>query len=152
MMSGQELQEHIQALGLTQAEAAQLLGVSPRTVTRWCTEGEEVSGPAGAALRAWRRLDAQHLAWRPDSVSIVEDDAERIATHRQEAINLDDILRRVEARGGPQLPWAVSLPESEATLDRIHDIPICNAIGRSSKMQCSASRRNSRSMVGAPTP
>lgn len=120
MMSVQELQEHIQALGLTQAEAAQLLGVSPRTVTRWCTEGEEVSGPAEAALRAWRRLDARHLAWRPDSVSIVEDDAERIATHRQEAINLDDILRRVEARGGPQLPWAVSLPESEATLDRIH--------------------------------
>jgi transcriptional regulator with XRE-family HTH domain len=120
MMSGQELQEHIQALGLTQAEVAQLLGISPRTVTRWCTEGEEVSGPAEAALRAWRRLDARHLAWRPDSVSIVEDDAERIATHRQESINLDDILRRVEARGGPQLPWAVSLPESEATLDRIH--------------------------------
>jgi transcriptional regulator with XRE-family HTH domain len=120
MMSGQELQEHIQSLGLTQAEAAQLLGISARTVTRWCTEGEEVSGPAEAALRAWRRLDARHLAWRPDSVSIVEDDAERIATHRQEAINLDDILRRVEARGGPQLPWVVSLPESEATLDRIH--------------------------------
>jgi transcriptional regulator with XRE-family HTH domain len=120
MMSGQELQEHIQALGLTQAEAAQLLGISPRTVTRWCAEGEEVSGPAEAALRAWRRLDARHLAWRPDSVSIVEDDAERIATHRQEAINLDDILRRVEARGGPQLSWAVSLPESEATLERIH--------------------------------
>jgi transcriptional regulator with XRE-family HTH domain len=120
MMSGQELQEHIQALGLTQAEVAQLLGISPRTVTRWCAQGEEVSGPAEAALRAWRRLDAWHLAWRPDSVSIVEDDAERMATHRQEAINLDDILRRVEARGGPQLPWAVSLPECEATLGRIH--------------------------------
>jgi hypothetical protein len=60
------------------------------------------------------------LAWRPDSVSIVEDNAERIATHRQEAINLDDILRRVEARGGPKLPWVVSLPESEAILGRIH--------------------------------
>ena len=119
-MSGQELQEHIQALDLTQAEAGQLLGISPRTVTRWCTEGEQVSGPAEAALRAWRRLDARHLAWRPDSVSIVEDDAERIATHRQEAVNLDDILRRVQARGGPQLPWSVSLPESEATLGRIH--------------------------------
>jgi transcriptional regulator with XRE-family HTH domain len=120
MMSGQELQEHIRALGLTQAEAAQLLGISARTVNRWCTESEEVSGPAEAALRAWRRLDTRHLAWRPDSVSIVEDNAERIATHRQEAINLDDILRRVEARGGPQLPWAVSLSQSEATLGRIH--------------------------------
>ena len=120
MMTGQEMLEHLQALGLTQVEAAQLLGVSPRTVTRWCTGGEEVSGPAEAALRAWRRLEARHLAWRPDSVSIVEDDAERIATHRQEAINLDDVLRRVETRGGPQLPWAVSIPESEATLGRIH--------------------------------
>lgn len=62
MMSAQELQEHIQALGLTQTEAAQLLGISPRTVTRWCAEGEKVSGPAEAALRAWRRLDERHLA------------------------------------------------------------------------------------------
>jgi hypothetical protein len=89
-------------------------------MTRWCGGGEEVPGPAAAALRAWRRLEARHLAWRPDSSSIVEDDAERIATHRQEAISLDDLLRRVEARGGPHLPWAVSIPESEATLGRIH--------------------------------
>ena len=120
MMTGQEVQEHLQALSLTQADAAQLLGVSPRTMTRWCAGGEEVPGPAEAALRAWRRLEQRHLAWRPDSVSIVEDNAERIATHRQEAINLDDILRRVEARGGPKPPWIVNLSESEATLGRIH--------------------------------
>lgn len=120
MMTGQEVQEYLQGLGLTQGEAAQLLGVSPRTMTRWCTGGEEVSGPAEAALRAWRRLEQRHLAWRPDSVSIVEDNAEQIATHRQEAINLDDILRRVEARGGPRLAWTVNLPECEAKLDRIH--------------------------------
>jgi transcriptional regulator with XRE-family HTH domain len=120
MMTNQELLEHLRALGLTQAEAAQLLGVSSRTMTRWCNDAEEVSGPAEAAVRAWRRLDAQHLAWRPDSVSIVHDDTERIATHRQEAINLGDILRRVEDRGGPQLPWAVSIPRSVATLGQIH--------------------------------
>src|ERR1700691_5215486 len=119
MMTGQEVQEHLQALSLTQADAAQLLGISPRTMTRWCTGGEEVPGPAEAALRAWRRLEQRHLGWRPDSVSIVEDNAERIATHRQEAINLDDILRRVEARGGPKPPWVVNLSESEATLGRI---------------------------------
>ena len=120
MMTGQEVQEHLRALGLTQAEAAQLLGVSPRTMTRWCTDGEEVPGPAEAALRAWRRLEQRHLAWRPDSVSIVEDNAERIATHRQEAINLDDILRRVEERGGPKPAWVVNLWESEANMGRIH--------------------------------
>jgi transcriptional regulator with XRE-family HTH domain len=120
MMTGQEMQEHLQALNLTQAEAAQLLGVSNRTVTRWCGNAEEVSGPAEAALRAWRRLNERHLAWRPDSVSIVEDDTERIAVHRQEAINLDDILRRVEERGGPKLPWTVNLADSEANLGKIH--------------------------------
>jgi transcriptional regulator with XRE-family HTH domain len=119
-MTGQEVQEHLQALGLTQTEAAHLLGVSARTMTRWCAGGEEVPGPAEAALRAWRRLEQRHLAWRPDSVSIVEDNAERIASHRQEAINLDDILRRVEARGGPNPPWVVNFPGSEANLGRIH--------------------------------
>lgn len=120
MMTGQEIQEHLRALGLTQAESAQLLGVSARTMTRWCTGGEEVPGPAEAALRAWRRLEQRHLAWRPDSVSIVEDDAEQIASLRQEAINLDDVLSRVEARGGPKLPWVVNFAESEAALGRIY--------------------------------
>ena len=84
----QELQEHLQALRLSQAEAAQLLGLSARTVTRWCNDHpEEVSGPAEAALRAWRRLDSLHLAWRPDSASILEDNADQIAAHRQEAMN-----------------------------------------------------------------
>jgi hypothetical protein len=120
MMSGQEMEEHLHVLCLTQAEAAQLLGVSPRTVTRWCTADDPVSGPAEAALRAWRRLDVRQLAWRPDSVSIQEDDAERIATHRQEAINLDQMIRQVESRGGPQLPWIVSIPDADATLGRVH--------------------------------
>jgi hypothetical protein len=120
MMTGREMQEHLQALRLTQAEAAQLLGVSLRTMSRWCTSAEEVSGPAEAAVRAWRRLEVRHLAWRPDSISIVEDDTRRIATHRQEAINVDDILRRVENRGGPQMIWDVSIPEAEATIGRIH--------------------------------
>jgi hypothetical protein len=120
MMSGQEFQEHLTVLGLSQAEAAQLLGVSTRTVTRWCSHPEEVSGPAEAALRAWRRLESLRLVWRPDSVAIVEDDAEQIAAHRREAINLADVLSRVEARGGPQQRWSVSLADSRASLGRIH--------------------------------
>lgn len=120
LMTGQEVQEHLQTLGLTQAEAAQLLGVSTRTLSRWCTGGEAVPGPAEAALRAWRRLDKRVLAWRPDSVSIVEDNVERMAIHRQEAIRLDDILHRVESRGGPSVPWAVSLPGCEAKLGQVY--------------------------------
>ena len=58
-MTGQEVQEHLQALGLTQAAAAQLLGVSPRTMTRWCTDGEE--GPARL-----RPLCAPGAGWSSD--------------------------------------------------------------------------------------
>ena len=62
MMSGQERQERLQVLGEPQSETAQRLVIAPRTVTRWCTKGKEVSGPAGAALQAWRRLDTRHRA------------------------------------------------------------------------------------------
>ncbi len=118
MMTTFELTEHLSRLRLTQTEAAQLLGVSARTVRRWF-DGEEVPGPAEAALRAWRRLDEQLLAWRPDSITIVEDHPERIASHRQHVMGLDGLLRRVEARGGPRSSWTVDIPESTATLGRM---------------------------------
>jgi hypothetical protein len=115
MMSATELVEHFQALRLNQAEAAQLLGVSARTVRRWC-DGVEVPGPAEAALRAWRKLAERHLAWRPDSVSLIENNPERIAAHLDHAVGLQSVLERVEARGGPRLVWEVSIPAFTATL------------------------------------
>src|SRR5258708_17574993 len=115
MMSEMEVLEHFQALRLNQAEAAQLLGVSARTVRRWC-DGEEVSGPAEAALRAWRKLSDRHLAWRPDSVSLIENHPGRIAAHLEHAVGLQSVLERVEARNGPRLFWDVNIPESTATL------------------------------------
>ncbi len=115
MMTTQELEEHLTGLRLSQTEAAQLLGVSARTVRRWL-EGEAVPGPAEAALRAWRRLDARLLAWRPDSITIAQDDAEGIARHREHAMGLDHVLRRVRARGGPRHFWSVDLAGSKATL------------------------------------
>lgn len=110
-----ELIEHFQALQLNQAEAAQLLGVSARTVRRWC-DGEEVPGPAEAALRAWRKLSERHLAWRPDSVSLIENHPGRIAAHLEHAVSLQSVIERVEARGGPRLFWDVNIPQSSATL------------------------------------
>jgi hypothetical protein len=115
MMSKNDLDAHLSALQLTQTEAAQLLGVSDRTLRRW-VDGEEVPGPAEAALRAWRRLAEGHLPWRPDSTSIVRDDQDQIARMRQHAVDLAGLLRRVEQRGGPRVTWSVSLPESKATL------------------------------------
>src|SRR5580704_10696890 len=106
MMTPSDLQTHFTRLGLLPNEAAQLLGVAPRTVRRWC-EGEEVPGPAEQALRAWLRLQERNLVWRPDTISLSENDQKQIAAHRDHAIELDAALARVEARGGPRLPWHV---------------------------------------------
>jgi transcriptional regulator with XRE-family HTH domain len=115
MMSIDELRQILLRLGLSQTEAAQILGVTPRTIRRWL-EGEEISGPAAQALRAWIRLHERNLPWRPDSASIADDDQDQIARHRMHTINLSEILGRVEARGGPRLPWTVDRQRSCATL------------------------------------
>jgi hypothetical protein len=116
MMSAIEIRQVLAALRLTQTEAATLLGVSPRSVRRWL-EGEEIPGPAEAALRAWQQLEIRGLAWRPDSVTLFDEDQERIAVYRQEAMNLEALLERVDARGGPRLPWKVDLSAGYATME-----------------------------------
>jgi transcriptional regulator with XRE-family HTH domain len=115
MMSQDELTTCLDILGLSQDEAAQLLGVSERTVRRWL-EGMEVPGPVEQAIRAWRRLHARNLVWRPDTVAIIEDDQPQIAASRNHAIALDEVLRRVEARGGPRIPWIVDREGCRALL------------------------------------
>ena len=115
-MPAVEIRQTLAALRLSQTAAASLLGVSPRSVRRWL-EGEEIPGPAEAALRAWRQLEMRGLAWRPDSVTLFEEDQERIAVYRQEAMNLEALLERVDARGGPRLPWKVDLSAGQATME-----------------------------------
>ncbi len=113
-MSPIELEQSLIRLGLSQTEAAQLLGVVPRTFRRWL-EGEEIPGPAEQAIRAWLRLHDRRLPWRPDSAAIAGDDQDQIARHREHAISLSDIIARVEARGGPRTPWVVDRQRSRAT-------------------------------------
>ena len=115
-MTKEQFDQYLLRLGLSPAEAAQLLSVSPRTVRRW-QEGEELPGPAQQAIRAWVRLHERHLPWRPDSVSIVEDDQDQIARHRLHTINLVDVLERVEARGGAKAPWSVDWDLGRASLE-----------------------------------
>jgi hypothetical protein len=114
-MTPSELAGSLAFLRLPQAEAAQLLGVAPRTERRWL-DGEAIPGPAEQAFRAWRRLHERNLAWRPDSESIVEDDQEEIARLREHAIGLGMVVARVEARGGPRLPWLVDRRADRAVL------------------------------------
>jgi hypothetical protein len=115
MITSNELRQYLMRLELSASEAAQLLSVTPRTVRRWL-EGEDVPGPAEQAIRAWIRLHDRHLPWRPDSASIAENDQDQIARTRLYAINLDDLLARVEARGGARLPWTVDWDHGQATL------------------------------------
>lgn len=114
-MTANEFGQLLLRLGLAPGEAAQLLSVTPRTVRRWL-DGEEVSGPAEQAIRAWIRLHDRHLPWRPDSALITENDQDQIARHRSHAIILNEIIARVEARGGARLPWSVDWDRGQATL------------------------------------
>jgi hypothetical protein len=114
MMSRTELEQSLLRLGLTQTEGAQLLGVAPRTLRRWL-EGEEIPGPAEQAVRAWLKLHDRKMPWRPDSASIAADDQDQIGKIREHGINLSEIITRVEARGGPQVPWVVDRRRSRAT-------------------------------------
>lgn len=115
MMTVPELQLILSRLELNQTEAAQLLGIAPRTVRRWL-DGEDIPGPAEQALRAWIRLHDRNLPWRPDTESVVQDDQDQIARHRAHTIQLNELLARVDARGGPRVPWAVDRDRWIATL------------------------------------
>ncbi len=117
-MSRAELEQSLMRLGLTQTEGAQLLGVAPRTLRRWL-EDEEVPGPAEQAVRAWLKLHDRKMPWRPDSASIAADDQDQIGRIRQHGIDLSEIILRVEARGGPRIPWVVDRPRSRATFGQM---------------------------------
>ncbi|HET6970476.1 MAG TPA: helix-turn-helix domain-containing protein [Phenylobacterium sp.] len=113
LMSSRDFAQHLTALRLSFAEAAQLLGVSERSVRRWA-DSEEVPGTAAAAVKAWRRLDDLHLAWKPDAVSIFKDDQDQIRRIRDHSGLLSVLLTEVEADGGPKTPWAVDIPKRRA--------------------------------------
>ena len=113
-MTNQQLHEHLEALRLTPAEAAQLLGVSTRSVQRWI-DGEEVPGPAAVALQAWRTLDERRLPWMPDAGSIFGDDQDQIQLHNRHAEELAELIRKVEARGGVKTRWTVDISKGRAT-------------------------------------
>jgi hypothetical protein len=123
MMTNVEFETYLQELGLTQTEAARLLSVNGRTVRRWVDGTVEIPGSVEQAVRAWIRLEELGLAWRPDSEMIgaeaTETLAQQIAAYRKHALDLDSLLRRVKARGGPAAPWVIDLAKRRATLGPI---------------------------------
>jgi hypothetical protein len=116
MMTAQEFRTHLQALRLSQPEAADLLGVSERSVRRWGDgDGEAVPGPVEAALRAWLALDERQLPWKPDTVSIFQKDIDQMQRMREHNLVLHEVLKQVEARNGPTHVWSVDIPQGRAT-------------------------------------
>ena len=54
-MTADELRDALDALGLTQTEAARRLRVSLRTMQNWCAGTHEVPGPAEVLIGTWCR-------------------------------------------------------------------------------------------------
>jgi transcriptional regulator with XRE-family HTH domain len=109
-----EFRASLNRLGLSQLEAARLLGVKSRTIQRWVAGSPPVGEPAAQALRAWCRLADHGIAWRPDADAIDDEDPGTFARRRQQAIGLEAMIKRVAARGGPKKRWRVNLKRRRA--------------------------------------
>ena len=119
-MDSREFRLALDQLGLSQLEAARLLGVKSRTIQRWVAGNPPVGEPAAQALRAWRRLAEHGLAWRPDGDPLESEDLSTLARQRQQAMGLDGMIKRVAGRGGPKKRWRVNLKRRRAMAG-----PIC---------------------------
>jgi hypothetical protein len=113
-----ELEQYLLRLELAPSDAAQLLGVTLRTVQRWL-DGEEIPGPVEQAIRAWVKLHDLGIPWKPDSRSINANDEQQISAHLRHAVDLAALIARVEARGGPRTMWEVDHSRGRAVLGKI---------------------------------
>lgn len=118
MMTTAELEQFLLRLDLSAIKAATLLGVTPRTVQRWL-DGEEIPGPAEQAVRAWIKLHDRDIPWQPDSQSLNNNDEQQIKGHLRHAVDMAALVSRVEARGGPRMPWQVDYSRGRAVLGHI---------------------------------
>ena len=118
-MNAVELSNILDTLRINQSQAARLLDVDARTFRRWVGSPAEMTVSAAEALRAWYRLEQVGLSWRPDALPIAENTQEfrkQINLHREHAVALSAVFKRVEAQGGPLAIWEVALDKGTATL------------------------------------
>ena len=115
-MTDLEFNQHLEALGLRQTDAAILLRVTPRAVRRWQNGEQVIPGTVAELVKVWRQLDAAKIPWGADLESIWYGDDDQIRRHQDHDKALAALLRRVEDRGGPASPWRVNLKEHSAAL------------------------------------
>jgi hypothetical protein len=104
-MKPPEMKAALDYLGLTQAEAADLLGSTRRSISRWLAS--TAPSDVGCALKAWGDLKRAGLPWRPGSIPLA--DLPQVA----------EIIKRVATRGGASAPWAVDIERERALLGPI---------------------------------
>jgi hypothetical protein len=109
----------LELLNITQDELANLLCINVRTVRRWIKNAEKITGPAQQAMRAWLKLHTIGMSWRPDGIDVlpiaIDNLKDIIFKTRNDLINLDGIIQKVEASGGPSTPWLVNIKKRMAT-------------------------------------
>ena len=110
-MNALDFRDSLAQLGLSQAEAARLLGVELRTVQRWAAGRPVVGEPAAQALRAWCRLAERGIAWRPDGDPVETEDLIALAGRRRAALGLPRIPRQDGGKrgGGHFAYWSVAV-------------------------------------------
>ena len=115
-MNAREFRDSLVRLGLSQAEAARLLGVKLRTVQRWAAGRPPVGEPAAQALRAWCRLAERGIAWRPDGDPVAVEDLISLAEHRRAALGLRAIQPLgIGQRSGWRRRWRINIDRCRAT-------------------------------------
>lgn len=123
LMFAGEFVQSIANLRLDSGDAAKLLSVDIKTVRRWMDGKVAIPGPVSEVLSAWIKLDRLRIPWRPDvaPVAPIDEDAiaEQLQLYRNEAIELAEILERVEERGGPAANWDVDFNRYIAELPNI---------------------------------
>jgi transcriptional regulator with XRE-family HTH domain len=101
---GQNLLAMMEANGLNKADVARRIGVSPSTMTRWTSEGREVSGQHLLALAAVLGVEPRVLL----GSSFVEPTAPVASPKRGRPISAKTVD---EALDGPKPEPAGSVPE-----------------------------------------
>jgi hypothetical protein len=118
-MNAEKLEQSLRHLGLTQADLAAHLGVTPRSVRRWQAGEQQIPHWVQEIIAVWLQLHERKLPWGADLESVWYGDIDQIDRHMEHDKALAGILARVASRGGPSVPWRINVAVLTATLGKI---------------------------------